>query len=126
MTMQKLDRDKIRQIYSRVVAIETYLNKEYPHNVRREVANSYINLLEQLGVLTDEDFKDFKIPTNAFFVDGNAYCFLDLFLPKVIELKHFMETKFSFLKQDKLSLEIRIYLAIREAIINFLKTKISK
>ena len=126
MAEQKLDRDKIRQVYSRVVAIEIYLNKEYPHNVRKEVANSYTNLLEELGVLADEDFKDFKIPTNAFFVEGNEYCYLDLFLPKVIELKHFMETKFSFLKHDKLSLEIRIYLAIREAIVNFLKTKISK
>ncbi|MBI2621066.1 MAG: hypothetical protein HYW63_00275 [Candidatus Levybacteria bacterium] len=126
MKNSKIDKDRIKQIYSRIVGIESYLQKEHPHNVRREIADNYSKLVNKLEELTNDNLEDFKIPPNAFYVDTNDYCYMDLFLPRLTEFRHFLEASFSFVKQSDLPGEVRIYLSIRQGIMNFIKKQVEK
>jgi len=126
MQKSKVDKGKIKQIYSRIVGIESYLQKEHPNNVRREVADNYSKLVIELEGLTKNDLADFKIPPNAYYVETNEYCYMDLFLPRLTEFRHFLEASFPFIKQGNLPGEVRVYLSIREGIANFVKRQVEK
>lgn len=126
MRDQKIEKDKIRQIYRRIIGIESYLQKEYPRNVRREIAGNYSKLVEELGRLTDEDLEDFKISLNAYYTDTNDYCYMDLFLPKLIEFRLYLEARFPFVTHGNLPGEVRVYLSVRQGMINFIKKQVEK
>lgn len=126
MPNQEINKNTIHQIYRRLIAIELYLNKEYPHNVRKETADNYTKLLTKLKELIADDVEDFELPTNAFYNDTNNYCYLDLFLPKVIELKHFLEARFPFIKHGQLPIEVKLYLSVRDGLVDFLKSRLKK
>lgn len=126
MQKSKMDNEKIKQIYSRIIGIESYLEKEHPHNVRKEVADNYSKLLIYLEGLTKNDLDDFKIPPNAYYVETNEYCYMDLFLPKLTEFRHFLEASYPFVKQGNLPSEVRVYLSIRDGLLNFIKRQVEK
>lgn len=97
MEGQKIEKDKIRQIYRRTVGIESYLQKAYPNNVRGEVADNYSKLVDELGLQIYDVLEDLKIPLNAYYIDTNDYCYMDLFLPRLIEFRNYLEARFPLL-----------------------------
>lgn len=51
---------------------------------------------------------------------------MDLFLPRLIEFRHYLEAYFPFVKHDNLPGEVRVYLSVRQGIINFIKKQVEK
>jgi len=116
MYKKVIDKGKIEELYSRLIGISEYLNR-LGANPRKEVADNYMKIVNQLSKFLNEDLEDFKLPQNALFASlagTDWYCAIDLLQPKITELIHFLKVRYPFLNKESLPLDVRAYMFIRK------------
>ncbi len=62
MQNAKIDKNKIKELYNRLLGIIKYLDEVKPHNPRKEVENNYTKILDQLSPILGEKLEDFRLP----------------------------------------------------------------
>lgn len=129
MQNSKIDKNKIKELHNRLLGITKYLDEVKPHNPRKEVADNYNKILEQLSYVLEEELEDFKLPQTAFFssMSGDSwYCYMDILQPKIFELIYLLESRYNFLSKGRESLDVQIYLFVRSKIGSFLNWVFSR
>lgn len=119
MSKKKIDKAKIRELYSRLIKIKEFLGSD-KNNPRDNVANNYSNIVTKLEKIIGETLDDFKLPPNGYMTFSNGAIFYShsIIEPKAIELSGLLEGKFLHLAEQGLSSDEKIYRTVKNFVTN--------